>query len=159
MSVSATDPDILRFFSFESDLERNLTCIPMAVRFKLDKCGIKLSLDQWQKLPEANRRNLLNAQCESEDEIVRFRRALEILIRAVFGDEPSCIDVDKDLTWDAREVPPQVTRRAVELGGVPLTTPQWRALTPLKRFALIKLSRDGNHARNLMPALREFELL
>lgn len=31
-------------FGFESELEANLTYMPMAVRFKLDKCGIKLSL-------------------------------------------------------------------------------------------------------------------
>ncbi len=159
MSVSATDPENARFFGFESDLERSLACIPLAVRFKLDKCGIKLSLDQWQKLPEGNRRNLLNTRCESGVEIACFRRALETLIRAEFGDEPSRIAVDKALAWDAREVPPQVTRRTVELGGIPPTTPQWRTLTPLARFALVKLSRDGDHGRNLKPALREFGLL
>jgi hypothetical protein len=146
-------------FGFESDLERSLACIPLAVRFKLDKSRIKLSLDQWQKLPEGNRRNLLNARCESGVEIAGFRRALEVLIRAEFGDEPRRLEEGKDLPWDAQDVPPQVARRTAELGCTPLTASQWRALAPLKRFVLVKLSRDGDHGRNLKPALREFGLL
>ena len=61
--------------------------------------------------------------------------------------------------WDDPDIPNQVTRKASEFGAVPPTPSQWRALTPLQRFALIKLSRDGEHGRNFMPALREFELL
>jgi Conserved nitrate reductase-associated protein (Nitr_red_assoc) len=34
--------DDARLFGFESELEANLTYIPMAVRFKLDLCGVKL---------------------------------------------------------------------------------------------------------------------
>jgi hypothetical protein len=42
--------DYARLFDFESELEATLTYIPLAVRFKLDKCGIKLSLEAWQLL-------------------------------------------------------------------------------------------------------------
>ena len=146
-------------FGFESDLERSLACIPLAVRFKLDKSRIKLSLDQWRKLPQGNRRNLLNIRCESGAEIASFRRALEVLIKAELGDEPRRLEDGSDLPWDAQDVPPQVTQKTVELGCTPPTASQWRALTPLERFALLKLSRDGDHSRNLKPALREFGLL
>jgi hypothetical protein len=159
MSSSAADPVDSRIFGFESDLERSLTCIPLAVRFKLDKCGIKLSLDQWQKLGEGKRLVLLQLRCESEVEIANFQRALQALIRAASGDEPRLLNLGASQPWEDPEVPEQVRRKTLELGAIPPAPYQWRALTPLQRFALIKLSRDGDHARNLMPALREFELL
>jgi hypothetical protein len=39
-----------------------------------------------------------------------------------------------------------------------ITLSQWQRLTPLQRFALIKLSRPGHEHRNLPLALREFGL-
>jgi hypothetical protein len=36
---------------------------------------------------------------------------------------------------------------------------QWASLTPLQRFALIKLSRSGHENRNFLPALQEFDLV
>lgn len=158
VSASAMQSNGSTIFGFESDLERSLTCIPLAVRFKLDKCGIKLSLDQWQSLPEGKRQDLLKARCEGGVEIANFRHALQALIRAASGDEPRLLEVGKYLPWDAPEVPAQVKRKVVEAGGPPPTASQWRDLTPLERFALVKLSRDGEHGRNLIPALREFGL-
>ena len=38
-----------QLFAFESDFVATLRCVPMAVRFKLDRCGIKLSLRQWSR--------------------------------------------------------------------------------------------------------------
>lgn len=37
------------FFQFESDFVATLRCIPMIVRFKLDLCGVKLSLKAWSR--------------------------------------------------------------------------------------------------------------
>ena len=34
--------DDARLFGFESELEKSLTYLPLAVRFKLDRCGVKL---------------------------------------------------------------------------------------------------------------------
>lgn len=146
-------------FGFESDLERSLVCIPLAVRFKLDKCGIKLSLDEWQRLSIEDRQGLLEVRCEGQVGIATYRRALLALIRATSDREPRVLNLVGSRPWEDPEVPEQVRRKTQELGAIPPAPYQWRALTPLQRFALIKLSRDGDHARNLMPALREFELL
>jgi hypothetical protein len=35
---------------------------------------------------------------------------------------------------------------------------QWAALSPLQRFALIKLSRSSHENSNFLPALKEFQL-
>jgi hypothetical protein len=43
--------------------------------------------------------------------------------------------------------------------GVDLHTQQWSQLTPLQRFALMKLSRKGHENKNFYPALQEFGLV
>jgi hypothetical protein len=43
--------------------------------------------------------------------------------------------------------------------GVSLSLEQWETLTPLQRFALIKLGQPSHESHNFLPALREFELL
>jgi hypothetical protein len=40
-----------------------------------------------------------------------------------------------------------------------VTLQQWASLTPLQRFALIKLSRSSHEDKNFLPALKEFHLV
>jgi hypothetical protein len=42
---------------------------------------------------------------------------------------------------------------------VNITAQQWEKLTPLQRFALIKLSRSGHENKNFPKAMAEFNLL
>jgi hypothetical protein len=46
-------------FDFEADFTADLRCIPMAVRRKLDLAGVKLKLQHWSELDEAERAELL----------------------------------------------------------------------------------------------------
>jgi len=46
---------MMRQFKFEDEIHRTLSCVPMAVRRKLDKVGVKISLDQWQALGRGER--------------------------------------------------------------------------------------------------------
>jgi hypothetical protein len=46
---------------FEPIEARELTWIPLAVRFKLDRCGVRISLGQWQALSVTERGALLLA--------------------------------------------------------------------------------------------------
>jgi hypothetical protein len=43
------------FFEFEADFVEALRCIPMQVRLKLDTCGIKLKLQDWNHFNQAER--------------------------------------------------------------------------------------------------------
>ena len=58
-------------FAFEDDFVASLRCVPMAVRFKLDACGVKLSLRQWSRFSQAERRELLLAPCETAAALTR----------------------------------------------------------------------------------------
>lgn len=146
------------FFDFESDMERSLALIPIAVRFKLDKCGIKLSLAQWQLLPYGNRLNLLQAKCDSVAEIAQYRPALCRLIEATTGDAPTVLD-GSERQWEDADLPEQIRTKTADLGVSLPSAFGWRRLVPVQRFALLKLSRSAQSHEKFVPALREFGLL
>jgi hypothetical protein len=64
----------MRRFQFEADIYETLNCVPMAVRRKLDKIGLKVGLDQWQALSRAERLAVCYLPAESHDEIQRAAR-------------------------------------------------------------------------------------
>jgi hypothetical protein len=48
-----------RVFDFEPAAARELQWLPLAVRYKLDACGLKIGLKEWQALALADREALL----------------------------------------------------------------------------------------------------
>jgi hypothetical protein len=56
------------------------------------------------------------------------------------------------------EIPLSVVQHAQELNFAIAIT-QWQNLTPLQRFALIKLSTSNHENSNFLPALQEFGLM
>ncbi|QIZ72142.1 nitrate reductase associated protein [Oxynema aestuarii] len=146
------------FFQFESDFVESLRCIPMQVRYKLDTCGVKLKLAHWHQFPESVRQDLVDRPCQNAGEIDAYRHELQQQVLQ-YNDRPAKdLDVDPNPPWlNPAEVPEAVGEKAREF-NVNLTVKQWQTLTPLQRFALIKLSRSGHENRNFLPALREFGL-
>lgn len=146
-------------FAFESDFVESLRCIPMAVRFKLDTIGIKLTLRQWSGLSRADRQALLDMDCQPGTQVGSYRaRLVEMLQRSGLG---SVKDLALGLAVHPPEGPPpeQVEgfARQVGLGGI--SRVGWDRLDALQRFALVKLSRDNHDNVNFIPALQEFGLL
>ncbi len=149
--------DGLTIFNFEKDFEGTLRCIPMVVRFKLDHCGVKLTLRQWSRFSTPERRELVEAACASPGEIGAYGARLRQLIEARAGEPAQAVALDPAPAWrQADEVPDRVDRLARERGVVPPTQERWARLTPLQRFALLKLTRDGHDNDNFVPALQEF---
>ena len=130
-------------FGFESDFVERLQCIPMAVRFKLDRCGIKLTLKQWNQFTPADRTERLMAPCDSDGAVAAYAERLAELVIARSG-------------GTARPVPEPVAMSQCVSAPTP---EQWQALSDLERFVLVKLSRDNHDNVNFVPALREFGLL
>ncbi|NJP11972.1 MAG: nitrate reductase maturation protein NarM [Leptolyngbyaceae cyanobacterium RU_5_1] len=147
-----------QFFEFESDFVESLRCIPMQMRLKLDTCGIKLKLPEWNQLSQEERLRLVEVRCETETEIQSYRSTLHCLVLAQTGTPPSELPIDPEPLWlNTSTIPDSVLEKAAEF-GVAIALPQWAALTPLQRFALIKLSRSSHENRNFLPALKEFKL-
>lgn len=148
-----------KFFQFEADFVDSLRCIPMQVRYKLDTCGIKLKLSDWNHFSQAERETLVDTPFTTEDEIQAYRQSLQELVLKQTGSLPSELPVESHPAWmDETAIPPSVQEKAQEF-GVSLTPHQWAGLTPLQRFALIKLSRSSHENRNFLPALEEFHLI
>jgi hypothetical protein len=145
-------------FQFEADFAQDLHCIPMVVRFKLDTCGIKLKLLQWQRFSPQQRQALADAACTTDLEIQAYRDHLLGLITEVTGDLASLFEPDPMPAWAVNDqIAPDVEQKAAAL-EIPFSLAQWAGLTPLQRFALIKLSRSSHEHRNFLPAVQEFGL-
>lgn len=149
----------MTFFQFEADFVESLRCIPMQVRFKLDTCGVKLKLAQWHQFSPADCQTLIDHPCTTAPEIAAYRTALQQLIQARTQVVATDLPIDPHPPWaDSAQIPDSVVEKARSLNQ-PLTLDQWAALTPLQRFALIKLSRSNHENHNFLPALQEFGLI
>ncbi|MBD2495598.1 nitrate reductase associated protein [Nostoc sp. FACHB-280] len=147
------------FFNFEADFVTSLRCIPMQVRYKLDTCGIKLKLSDWLQMTQDERETVLELPCTTQTEIDTYREYLQQLILEKTGTPVGQLPVDAYPTWmDSSTIPATLQEKAQEL-GVNLSLEQWAALTPLQRFALIKLSRPSHENKNFPHAIAEFDLL
>ena len=149
----------MELFAFESDFVATLRCIPMAVRFKLDQAGIKLSLRQWSRFSLEDRAELLRAPCAAAAEIAAYRRRLIDLIALRAGETAKDIPPPDAEPWmQARALPDALVEHAAKVGVAPPTIGQWAQLSPLRRFTLLKLTRDNHDNVNFGPAMREFGL-
>jgi len=147
------------FFQFEADFVDSLRCIPMQVRCKLDTCGIKLKLSDWNQMTTAERQALVELPCTTETEIQFYHEHTQQLIIQRTGIPATKLPIDPHPPWlDSATVPASLQEKAQEI-GVTLTQQHWAALRPLQRFALIKLSHPGHENKNFNRAIAEFHLL
>lgn len=144
-------------FGFEQDFVESMRCIPMSVRHDLDKSGVKLKLNEWSKLSQADRVRVLRERCDTPEEIGSYRAFLSDLVARTSGHAPSLLQDPVDLQWESPTVPAQVGEKAAA-EGIPLSDTDWNSLSVLQRFALVKLSRPGHENLNFRPAAREFGL-
>jgi hypothetical protein len=145
------------FFQFEADFVDTLRCIPMQVRYKLDTCGVKLKLPHWNQLGVAERQQLVEMPCTTATEIQAYRSCLQQMVQAHTGELPADLLVESYPWLEADVIPESVQTQAESVGcSIPLTG--WAKLSPLQRFALVKLSRSQHENKNFLPALQEFGL-
>ena len=119
----------------EADTE--LTLLPMASRRALDAAGLKLSLASYQTLAHADRRELVKLGAAETVDVA----AVRVLVARASG-EPA-----KQLPRVVE--PPDLPEALVEALAPERTLSQlgWRALSPLDRYVLDKLQRNGKTER------------
>jgi len=150
----------VEYFAFEEDfMATNMRCIPMIVRFKMDKAGIKLKLKEWNKFSEKERVELSKMPCGREMEVNEYYEYLAGLIKNHTGNSPTILAVEQQPGWaNTDTVPVAIAERLNEI-ALTVAVQQWKALTQLERFALVKLSQPGHESKNLEKALKEFGLM
>jgi hypothetical protein len=150
------DAAMMRRFKFENEIYTTLACVPMTVRRKLDRAGIKIGLQQWQALGRGERL----AICHLPDELPEEREALSLFIteslRRARGEEPRTLsEAQRALADPPRELPAQIAERA-RAEGVKLDQTTWEKLDGDERYALMKLGTGHEPSHNLAAALTEF---
>ncbi len=146
----------MTFFQFEADFTQSLRCIPMQVRYNLDTCGVKLKLVHWNALTDEEHQQLVDLPCNSPQEAEAYRDYLQGRVVAHTGSPAGTLSLDAHPPWlNEGEIPLSVVEKLEETQQT-LTLAQWASLSPLQRFALIKLSRPSHENRNFVPAVAEF---
>lgn len=147
-------------FRFEETSSENLKFIPMAVRFNLDRFGLRISLSQWQLLPYEDRRLLACFPVDDDAQIEpNFDHALFEMLRTHADKEPEWFTPDESPAWrDTTEVPDGIAHQATLAGLAAPAVAQWAALAPFQRYVLAKLSRKPDPNHDFRPAMREFGL-
>jgi hypothetical protein len=149
----------MTFFNFEADFVDSLRCIPMIVRLKLDTCGVKLKLAEWNHFTQVECQQLVDLPCEEVAMVNSYREYVSQLIFQHTGNAASLLAIDPQPPWlNDREIPLSITTKATE-ENTNITIQQWFQLSPLQRFALIKLTRSQHENNNFLPALAEFGIL
>jgi hypothetical protein len=147
------------FFQFETDFVDSLRCIPMQVRYRLDTCGVKLKLHQWNLFTLADRAELVDFDPQTEVEIDQYRELLVRLIKERSGDETTLLTIASQPPWLNEAEIPTVLAEKISAADINFSLLQWQELTTLQRFALIKLSGASHEQNNFLPALREFKVI
>ncbi|EAW37548.1 nitrate reductase associated protein [Lyngbya sp. PCC 8106] len=147
------------FFEFEDDFVSSLRCIPMIVRYKLDTCGVKLKLAHWNQFPQTERQILVKQPTTTPEEIQSYQNLLQQFADKYTDIPLKDLPIEENPAWlETNNIPETVQQKAEEV-GVKLTLQHWQNLTPLQRFALIKLSRPSHENHNFLPAIKEFNLV
>ena len=147
-------------FQFEQDfMEDNIRCIPMIVRFKLDACSIKLKLNEWNKMSFDEREQLTALSIDTTEDVNYYRTYVQELVLKHAGRPATPITPEMiNTNWTREdELPVELDHKLAE-SKMFLTIDQWRGLSLLKRFALIKLTRPGHENKNFPKAMKEFGL-
>ncbi|WP_202221163.1 nitrate reductase associated protein [Okeania sp. KiyG1] len=147
------------YFEFEQDFVESLRCIPMIVRYKLDTCGVKLKLSHWHQFNHLIRQEIVDKPCSTPEEIKDYREWLNELVIQHTDTPAKELSIELNPGWmDDTKIPDIVQNKAQET-GVEIKLEQWKNLTPLQRFVLIKLSRPSHENKNFLPAIKEFQLI
>ena len=142
------------YFNFEDDFIKDLRCIPLCVRRKLDLIGIKLKLTHWQEFNLIEKTKIVNWP-DTKKELFELKIFLKkITINSKYG-EAKEIEISSNQPWqDKNKVPEQVLKSALER-GINISIEKWRNLNELDRFAFCKLIRTNHEHHNLDKALVE----
>ena len=154
MSSSAK---LIGLYPFESDETKSLAIIPLSVRYKLDVCEVKLHLQQWQKLPLADRQALVDAPFTSEADIDACKKLLHALVDRHCGEAATVHPLTGDEPWlDASRWPQVVIDQCEREELVLPPQERWATLDEAQRHALFVLGRSKHSQREFRAALQNF---
>jgi len=149
---------MIRKFKFEEEMHESLRCVPMAVRRKLDRVGLKIGLEQWKSLDRGERLAICHLPVDSPEECDALGVFLREAMQRRFGVEPkSLTDAQRASAEPPASAPARVVAHA-RAAGFDLNAASWSRLDAEERFALLKMGDAENPSHNLGAALKEFSV-
>ena len=146
---------MIRRFNFEDEVHHSLACVPMAVRRKLDRVGVKVSLEQWQALAQHERLAICHLPTDSDEERGAVRTFLEETVRARSGTAAKALSEEVRRSAEPPAAPPVRLIENAKAAGITLSQSAWDRLDADERYALIKLGGGADQSHNFVTALRE----
>lgn len=146
---------MIRRFKFEDEVHHSLACVPMAVRRKLDRVGVKVSLEQWQALAQYERLAICHLPTESDEERDALRTFLEETVQARSGSAAKPLAPELQRAAEPPAAPPVRLVENAQTAGITLSHAVWERLDADERYALIKLGGGAEQSHNFVTALRE----
>lgn len=146
---------MIRRFKFEDEVHQSLACVPMAVRRKLDRVGVKVSLEQWQTLAQHERIAICHLPTDSHEECDALRTFLEETVQVRSGAATKALSDEVRRSAEPPAAPPERLVENAQTAGITLSQTVWERLDPDERYALIKLGGGTEQSHNFVTALRE----
>lgn len=147
---------MIRKFKFEDEMHESLQCVPMAVRRKLDRVGLKIGLEQWRALDRGERLAICHIPVDSGEECDALAYFIRETMMRRFGVEPKQLsDSARDAAEPPDTPPVKLVAHARSL-GFNLSGAAWTRLDADERFALVKMGDMDKPSHNLSSALKEF---
>jgi hypothetical protein len=147
---------MMRRFKFEDEIYSSLYCVPMAVRRKLDRLGVKVGLKQWQALGRGERLAICHLPADSEEEVEALKLFIREAVQHRIGQDPKSIPEADRAAADPPAEPPAALVQNLGALGVSLDRAAWSRLDPDERYALLKLGAGKEPSHNLKAAVAEF---
>jgi len=127
----------MKIYAFE-EIDEWLDSIPLAARRALDACGAKLTAVAWRRMRSGARVAITSLGSEKKVDAARVR---DLLIEEDVPYETATAVMDPP----AGGSPTELARTLGE--SRPLDAGRWRTLSPLDRYALVRLARRGKSDR------------
>lgn len=145
-------------FAFEDETFATLALMPFAVRYRLDRVGLKLSLAAWHELPVDERLALCEHPVDSADDRAAFRARCMRDADATSAPAKPLAPATDPPPWRSLEAFTQVAARAEALGRRPARV-RWEALADEQAYVLWRLADPTKDEARFAAAAREFGLL
>jgi hypothetical protein len=145
----------MRRFRFEADIYESLDCVPMAARRKLDRIGLKVSLEQCQRLSSPEHLAICHMPAESPDECAALREVIVETVKGRNNSAPKELAAELRSAADPPALPPSLHVSRAKAAGFDLTDQVWQSLDEDERYAPMKLGNEKGISHNLASARAE----
>jgi hypothetical protein len=146
---------VLRRFKFEKDIYETLDCVPMAVRRKLDRAGIKISMSQWQALGRGERLAICHLPANLEEERDALSMFITEAVASTGQGAPKVLSEAERQIADPPHEPPEKLIQLAKDAGFELTPDTWHKLDEDERYVLTKLAAGQKVSADFPDALKE----